>query len=256
MNTGELLDYLRVDILHDNSQQVAGSGDDQLWSDTSLIRNINEAYKRWARLTYSIRDATTTAVTEVTLVEGTTEYTLHKSVIAVISARLEGQTYDLGRAGHSIFQSYYNPSTRFWDPEHFATLSPGAVIAFSTDEGVTSTAGAGGKVRLRVYPEPDATMDGEKIYLRVVRGPIADLSLATPTVEPEISDDHHVEMLDWAAYLCLRTVDLDEGAPDRAQEFKAAFEANVLEAKKLAVRKLFAPKKWGFGRNAFQPWER
>lgn len=257
MNTGELLRYLRVDILHDNSQQIAGSGDDQLWSDESLITNINEAYRRFARLTLAIRDASTPAVCEVTLEEGVDEYTLHKAVFAVMSARLEDTHVDLSRAGHSMFQDRMAVNTRFWDPSDFYSPTPGAVRAFSTDEGVSiDDAGNAGTITLRVYPVPDETMDGKKLYLRVIRMPIDRLVLTDLGADLEIAEDHHIEMLDWAAYLCLRTVDLDEGAPDRAQEFATAFDAHVSAGRRLAMRKMFAPRKWAFGRNAFHPWEK
>ena len=62
-------------------------------------------------------------------------------------------------------------------------------------------------------------------------------------------------MLDWAAYLALRIVDVDAGMPSRANEFRASFEDHVKNARNSAMRKLFAPLQWGFGRNGFT-WER
>ena len=58
-------------------------------------------------------------------------------------------------------------------------------------------------------------------------------------------------MLTWAAYLALRIVDHDIGDPERAQEFKAQFEAHIAEIQKEAKRKMFTPNSWGFGRNGF-----
>jgi len=256
MNFGELLSYLRGPILHDDSQQIAGSASDALWSDETLATNINEAIRRWCRRTLAIRDASTAAVCQVTLVEGQTDYTLHPSIISVISAKRSGTPGDLMRAGHSIFDQYQTVDTRFWDPTYFTEWPPGAVLAYSTDEEVRNEGGSPGLVTMRVYPEPDATMDGETINLRVVRGPIDPLTLDDLTAIPEIPEDNHIEVLDWAAYLCLRTVDLDEGAPDRAKEFAATFETNADLARRIALSKMFAPKKWGFGRNGWGGYER
>ncbi len=257
MNTGELLRYLRVDILHDDSQQIAGSGDDALWSDESLITNINEAFDRWARQTYAIRDDKTPEVCEVTLEEGVTQYTLHPSVFAVMSARLEDQNADLTRAGHSMFMNFYNPTGRLLDPAYFDRLNPGPSLAYSTDEGgAMDDDGNGGLVSLTVYPTPDEDMDGRTLHLRVVRTLLKPLTIGEPNAVPEINKSHHIEVLDWAAYLCLRTVDLDEGAPDRAKEFAQAFEANVVLARRLSLTKMFARKTWAFGRNGWGGYAR
>jgi len=58
-------------------------------------------------------------------------------------------------------------------------------------------------------------------------------------------------MLDWAAYLALRIVDVDAENVSRAMEFRGTFEDSVKKARSAAMRKLFAPLHWGFGRNGF-----
>jgi hypothetical protein len=52
----------------------------------------------------------------------------------------------------------------------------------------------------------------------------------------------------------LRNIDTDVGAIDKANTFKNEFEAMVAQARTDAMRKLFAPMHWGFGRNGFA-WE-
>ncbi len=255
MTLGELLEELRENILHDRSDRTADSADDYLWSDKTLVRYINEAHKRFARKALVLRDGTTSSVTRITLETATKEYPLHRSVIGVLSARLIGDNADLARAGHSALDTYRVPDTYFFDPSQLATLPPGKPLAWSTDEYLSADSdGTLSVATLRIYPEPSADYNARVIYLRTIRLPLADLTLDNLDAVPEIPEEHHVEMLDWAAYLALRIVDTDAGFPARAAEFRQSFEQHVEEAKDLAMRKIFTPLQWGFGRNAFS-WE-
>lgn len=253
MKLQELLDELRVNILNDRSDRVSGSSD-YLWTDATLIRYINEAQRRFARKGLVIRDSKTADCCEVTLVAGQTEYTLHAAVLAVISVNVEGQANDLARGGHSAFGTYTQPDAYFFDPSQLLSLQPGPPLAFSTDETVASDDnGSMSVVTLRVYPTPSAAQEGVKLKLRVVRLPLEPLKSLSSV--PELPEDHHLEMLDWAAYLALRIVDHDAGNPARANEFRASFEDHVRRARTDVMRKLFAPTQWGFGRNGYT-WER
>lgn len=247
MNLGDLLEELREGILHDFSDQVAGTSD-ELWSDKRLVRYIDEAQKKMAREALMIRDRT-----EVETVAFENEYPLDDSVIAVLSARCKGDLADLARAGHAAFDTYHVPDTYFFDPSSLSSLPPGKILAYDTDEFVHPDAeGSMGTVNLRLYPPPDS-LHAVPVHLRVIRMP-ADLCYDDLTAIPEIPREHHIDMLDWAAYLALRIVDLDQGSPERAAEFKASFEVHVAEARKIAMRKMFTPSQWGFGRNGFS-WE-
>lgn len=254
MNIAELLDELRVNILHDRSDRVAGSSD-FLWSDATLVRYINEAQKRFARQGLVIRDGTTPEVTQVTLVEGQTEYPLHQSVLAVLSARVTGDSGDLTRAGHSVFDTYHQPDPVFFDSSTYQALAPGKPLAFSMDEYLSETdEGSISVATMRIYPEPSAEYAGTVVNLRVVRLPLEAMDLTGTCETPEIPEVHHLDMLDWAAYLALRIVDHDAGDVARAMEFRGSFDAAVKEARRVAMRKMFTPLPWGFGRNGFT-WE-
>lgn len=254
MNLGELLAELREGILNDRSDRTSGTSD-YLWTDDTLVRYINEAQRRFATKALVIRDATTSEVCTITLATGVTEYTLHESVIALLSARHSTDTTDLIRAGHQALGAYRAPDTYIIDPAAYATLPPGKPLAFTTDEHVVGDDNdAQGVVTLRVYPAPSADWNGDTIKLRVIRKPINQLRATAPNEYPEIPADHHLEMLDWAAYLALRIVDQDAGNPRRAAEFAASFEEHVRAARMLVLRKLFAPTKWGFGRGGYC-WE-
>jgi hypothetical protein len=256
MKLQDLLTELRENILHDRSDQVSGETD-RLWSDATLVRYINEAQRRFARVGMVLRDASTPEVTKVTLVDGQAEYTLHDSVLAVMSVRYETEELDLTRLDHSTIaegrQRAYG--TAMYDANQVRLLPPGKPLGFTTDEQVAEDEETRrSAVHLRVYPAPTAEYDGSVLRLRVMRLPLEDLSAARPNAEPEIPSMHHVEMLDWAAYLALRIVDHDAGNPARAHEFRAMFEKSVAMARKEALRKMFAPTVWGFGRNGFS-WE-
>lgn len=254
MNLSELLTELRENILYDRTDRVAGTPD-YLWSDATLIRYINEAQNRFARLGLVIRDGTTPDATEVTIRTGVTEYALHPSVLAVISAKMPGDTADLARAGHSAFQTYRQPDPYFFDPAQLSTMPPGKPLAYGTDEYLSPDDNNSTSVTtLRLYPEPTATYNNVILRIRVVRLPLLPMSLTCGSDYPEIPAEHHLEMLDWAAYLALRIVDVDGGFQGRANEFRASFEDHVRRARNTAMRKMFTPAQWGFGRNGFS-WE-
>lgn len=254
MNLRELLDELRVGILNDRTDRVSGTSD-YLWTDARLTRYINEAQRRFAVQGLVLRDATTPECCEVTLVEGQSEYPLHPAVLGVITARISDQMADLPRLGHSTLAGYQPAAEQWRDTSGFTGLPPGRPLAWSTDEGLSSAdSDSTAQVVLRVYPVPSAAEAGTVLKLRVVRKPLDQLTINSPSAVPEIPEDHHIEMLDWAAYLALRIVDDDAGAPRRAQEFAQSFEVHVNNARKTAMRKLFAPAPWGFGRGGWR-WE-
>lgn len=254
MQLGALLTLLRNAILNDRTDRSAGTSD-YLWEDATLVTFINEAQRRFAVKGLILQDATTDAVTLVTLATGQANYPLDKSVLAVISAKMSTQDADLSRVGHSFLSAYRAPTDQWIDPACFSGLPPGATLAFSTDEGlVDATAGSFSQVSMRVHPVPAAAQNGQTIRLRVLRKPLADLSIGALTAVPEIPEDHHIEMLDYAAYLALRIVDDDAGAPKRAEEFREMFEANVKAARIAVMKKLFTPLGWGFGRAGFS-WD-
>ena len=251
MILSELLSELRENILHDRSDRVAGD-EDQLWSDATLIRYINEAQRRFARKALILRDGATPEVTQITLVSGAQQYTLHESVLAVMSAKLVGDTADLARAGHSSFDTYRTPDSYYFDPSSLSSLAPGKPVAYDTDEMMgEDDQGALGAASFRVYPASTADYAGQIIQLRVVRLPINPFTSKNLKAEPELPEDHHLEMLDWAAYLALRIVDVDAGMPDRAKEFRDSFEDHVKTARASMMKKTFTPLQWSFGRNGF-----
>lgn len=250
MTLQDLLDELAGNILRDRSDMLSGPTD-QLWSDDVLVKYINEAEGMLARKGLVIRDAATPTVVEVPLATGVIQYTLHPSVVAVISAKIVGDVGDLARAGHSALNSFQHPDPLFFDPSQLSILQPGKPMAFSTDEQLDVASGKSGVMSLRAYPEPTADYNGTIIKLRVVRKPLKPLTLDDLEASPEVPEDYHLGLLDWAAYRALRNLDSDAGALEKADRYKKEFEDMVAQARTDALRKLFAPLQWGFGRNGF-----
>jgi hypothetical protein len=253
VNLGQLLDELRHGMLHDRSDQIAGDASDYLWSDKRLTEYINQSERKFAREGLVIRDGSTPEVCILQTIPFQQEYTLHPSVVAVISAKGEHDRADLARAGHSQFQTYRTVDTYWFNPSELSTVPPGKILAFGTDEELQrNDEGSTQVVTFRAFPKPDP-LHACKIHLRVIRKPLYPLVKKEDV--PEIPDDHHLDMLDWAAYLALRIVDHDIGDPQRAADFAATFKVNVDLAKREAMRKMFSPAAWGFGRSGFS-WER
>lgn len=250
MTLQDLLDELANNILRDRSDMLSGPTD-QLWPDAMLVKYINEAEGLLARKGLVLRDASTPAVVDVYLATGVTQYTLHPSVVAVISAKIDGDVGDLSRAGHSTFSAFQHPDPLFFDPSQLSILQPGKPLAFSTDEQLDTASGKSGVMSLRAYPAPTADYNGSIVKLRVVRKPLKPLTLDDPEASPEVPEDYHLGLLDWAAYRALRNLDSDAGALEKADRYKAEFDAMVEQARTDALRKMFAPLQWGFGRNGF-----
>lgn len=251
----ELLSELRRNILYDRSDRVDGD-EDQLWDDETLVRYIDEAQRKLAREGLVIRDGSNADVTQVTLATGQHTYPLHEAVVAVVSARYDTETQDLRRVGHWFLAGSQMPDTNYFDVNQATLLTPGKPFAFATDEGVgVNDFDSSGVIQLRVYPTPTSTENGKKIYLRVMRMPIERLSKSRLKASPEVPEEHHLEMLDWAAYLALRVQDQDAGNRSAARDFEERFLATVRKAQRIQMRKLFNPQGWGFGRGGWS-WER
>ena len=259
MNLGDLLSELRENILHDKSDLVSGATD-YYWTDATLIRYINEAQRRFARRSLILRDRTTAQCCQFTTVVGQAYYQLDPSVLAVMSLRMANDQADLARAGHSAFDTYHTPDTYYFDPTNLSNLPPGKPVAFDTDEGLAEDDyGSMTAVTLRLYPAPIAPYAPLVGSMRVIRLPLRRFSTTKPdyTQVPEIPEDHHLNMLDWAGYLALRSPDLDVAGDNglaRAEKLAASFEQHVKDAKGEAQKKQFVPMLWGFGRNGFS-WE-
>jgi hypothetical protein len=253
MNVSELLFELRHNILHDRSNQVSGDGNDRLWSDATLVRYIDEAQRRLARLSFIMVDHRNEETCILQTVAGQAEYDLHPAVLAVVTARLDGENGDLLRVGQASVGGYQLPGVQPSMGQNVPGLPEGPALAFQTDGGLAEDDyGSLSVVNMRIFPTPAET---QTIRLRVIREPIYRLSTDDLEAIPEVPEHHHLEMLDWAAYLALRIVDVDAGSPNRAKDFQRSFASTVALARRVSMKKLHAPHRPGFGERGWS-WER
>lgn len=244
----EQLDELRVNILRDRSDLIAGDTD-SFWTDDTLLRYIGDGERRFARQTLILRDATTPEVTQIKLRNGVTTYPLHDTLLAVLSAKYDTDTFDLQRSGHGLILQYTPPEFLSYDPTVSYTVAPGRPVAFYTDE--TLVFARRNKVTFSVYPPPGLDQDGKIVALRTIRMPLSRYTQDDLSRESELPEDYQLDVLEWAAYRALRGFDADAGAPTIADSHKQAFDEAVARATREAKLKLFANLTVRYGTNGF-----
>jgi hypothetical protein len=252
MTLSDQLDELRFNILRDRSDLIAGDTD-SLWSDDTLLRYIKDAERRFARQSLIMRDSTTPEVTRIKLKSGVATYPAHKSVIAVLSARFDTNSYDMARSGHGIVTQANPPEFLSFDPTSPYTVAPGSPLAYYTDE--TLVFGRQSGVTVTVYPVPGATEDGKILYMRTIRLPMSSYDKDHLDCESEIPEDYQLDVLEWSAYRAQRGFDADAGAPTSADAHKKAFDEAVERATQEMKRKMFANTGLRYGGNGFT-WTR
>lgn len=252
MNLDAQLSELRNNILRDRSDIIAGDTD-SLWSDETLLLYIDDAERRFARQTLILRDSTTIEVAQIKLRAGVTTYPLHESVISILSARYNTNAYDMARSGHAILSQINPPEFLTFDPTSDYTVSPGAPIAYYTDE--TLVYAMQNRVTLTVYPAPSAAEAGKIVYLRTIRLPMTKYTLDDLERESEIPRSYQLDVLEWAAYRAQRGFDGDAGAPTSAEAHERAFNKVVAEAVREMKRSTFGNTGIKYGSNGFS-WER
>jgi hypothetical protein len=227
MTLRELLTELRSTLLRDTSTAVEGGAEGQLWADASLVMYIRDAEEKFAAGTMCLRDASTAAVTQVTLVAGQADYPLDPTVLAV--QRAACGAVQLGRTSVASMlgaTSDLHPGTPTTTP-----TCEGAPLWFYTDRENGS---------IGVYPVPSATEDGTVVYLQVLRLPLVPLSLNDLDASPEIPREYHLDLLEWAAWRALRNhdADIDGDANNisivmaRSSAHKKRFEEAIAECKR------------------------
>lgn len=248
MELGDQLDELRVNILRDRSDLIAGDTD-SFWTDETLLRYIGDAERRFARRTLMLRDSTTPEVAQVILKTGVPTYPLHDTVIGVLSAKYDTDVFDLQRSGHGLILQYTPPEFLSYDPTVSYTVAPGRPIAFYTDE--TLVFARRSKVTLSVYPVPGTDQNGKILYLRTIRMPMSSYTMDDLNTESELPEAYQLDVLEWAAYRALRGFDADAGAPTTAESHKAAFEDAIAKAITDTKLKMFSNITVKYGMNGF-----
>ena len=197
MTFDELVAHLRGSVLRDTATPA-------LWTDIELGRYLNEAQDQFARRTHCLADEES-AFTSLVTVAGTALYTLDDQIVFVADvAHSDGTPLRAAvraRMSRSIGQSR---------PRHY-----------STDAAVR---------QIRLYPTPDAIYT---LSLLVARKPA---KLVDGTDVPEIDEDYHLALCEWAAYRALRNNDVDGTNTVEAGKFREGWEMAVREGKRNTMR--------------------
>jgi len=260
MTVGDLLDELARNVLRDRSNLISGP-DDNLWSDETLVRYMNEAQYRFARRSLALRVDSDDEpdVCEFALVADQQVYVLHPKVAAVISAKYDTDSQDLTCISHQTLSGTWAQGSdggwidTAWS-QNAATQAPGRPQGYWVDESV-QVSDQQTKVKMKLDRIPTASEAGLKIRMRIARMPLNDLTVDNLDASPEIPSQYQIDMLEWAAYLALRGHDVDTELRSKGEDHKKRFEEVLKEVRNEQIRKMFAPVGWGFGRGGFS-WAR
>lgn len=204
MKTSELIAECRA-ALDDQSSLVTGDPD-KLWSQERILRQLIAAQRIFARETWTIVDDSTTspAVTVVTLIADQADYSLHVSVLGVLSARLSDSDRPLGRKSWSQIYGHPLPDSQFFDTNSPLQMAAGRPQIFATD---TATS----KITFWRKPSAAAILLAPTSRLRVARLPLNPLTLATDS-SPEIPEQYHLDLCDYVTGRLLKnTANNDTG---------------------------------------------
>lgn len=202
MKTSELIAECRA-ALDDQSSLVVGDPD-KLWSQERILRQLIAAQRIFARETWVIVDDSTTAVTSITLIADQADYTLHVSVLGVLSARLSDSDRPLGRRSWSQIYGTPLPEPDHWDTNSPLQITAGRPTLFATD---TATS----KITFSRKPSAAAIALAPTARLRVARLPLNPLTLANDN-SPELPEQYHLDLCDYATGRLLKnTANNDTG---------------------------------------------
>ena len=186
MTLAELINELRSDILEDDIAPYQ-------WSDTQLVRYLNEGAKEACLRSPLYKDTQT-----VSVVAGTANYTLDDETLEIDEITLALQTDPLIMSTHDQVAIRYGASWR---------ETTGTPLAYVRKD-----------LTITLYPEPivDDTMT-------IIAFRVPDKMTSASQI-PEFLDYYHQSLLYWAAYKAFLNPDIDQGNVDRGMSFMAMFE--------------------------------
>lgn len=231
MNTRELLEELRENILRDISDAVGSDSDSFLLSDKALVRYINDAQNKFASQTLCLRDETTPPVTEIVLVAGQETYALDSRVVAVHTVRSSTRRR-LKATTYGFLAGTYGDMSRGYATEW--CQNDGAPVYFYTDRETQ---------RMGVYPAPSAEfiLTNPKLFMQVSRLPLEQLVAEKLDAVPEVASQYHLDMLEWAAYRALMNSDIEIESMGKASARRARFNETVKQLRAERDRLLMQP---------------
>ena len=238
-----MLAYTGAVFLDDRTDLVDGDAD-ELFSDVTLVRLFNEAEKRLCRRAWVLIDdggvtGAANAANSLILKTDVTGYRLHRSVLYVYKARIDGDVYPLPRSTDARLDGYQavDPDAPF-DVNVTTALAAGKPMAFATDAGTRW---------LRLLRAPSATYSGTKLFLKVARMPSNQLSVDKPDQCPEVDEQWHESVLcKYAAGKCLTMSNVDGTAKTEGRRLLEEVETAIREARQERERLESAPPQYRF----------
>jgi hypothetical protein len=187
-----------------------------LWEDGELIQFINDAQNQICEECGVLRDSSTAAICNVSVVAGTSLYTLDSRVIKVFNAKL-GSTYTLlGQTNRDNMDNDY-PG---WEA---TTGTP--TDWFNDDTG-----------KIRLYPKPTAN---STLYLSVTRYPLAQLANREDT--PEISWKYHPLLVNGAIAQAYMKGDTETESMNRMAVFVKLWKENLERINQSEINYYYQP---------------
>jgi hypothetical protein len=241
MKTSELIEHVAKDMLDDRAALVEGASD-RLFSDEKVLRYLNEAERKLCRDALVLEDLATPSVCEIQLIEDRTDYPFHKSILQVKSVRLSDSDLDLLRVGYNDnriwpITSVVDPD--FWDVNLALVETPGRPQRYSVDMGTRI-------IRVRRKPDADAAL--LKLKLAVMRMPVVPMTIDDPDKQPEVPEEHHLDLTLYAAGSCLtKTADIDAELRTLGQRWMNEFQEVVDKAKRDKQRRQMSMPQFRFG---------
>lgn len=249
MNLQAMLEYTAKQYLDDRTELVEGDNDD-LFSDSFLVRQFNEAQNRLCRRAWVIIEYGTTPAGVITLVTGRSLYPYHKSVLRVFDATPTTQVSPLGRTEDIQLRN-----------TNLLGLAPGSDAFDSYEVGeraslagnLTNTAGPplaiasdAGSRTIRVFPPPTADQNGLRLQMKVARLPLTYLTVDDTEAEPEVPEEYHVALCEFAAGKALALPNVDADQKPEGRRLLAEFDKLVHEARQERQRAEASTYRWGF----------
>lgn len=216
------------DLLHTVRRRLRdeiGVTEQQLWSDDELINDYaNAARDRMFVLCRRlIVDSTTTLdldnipLCRLSVVAGTSSYTLSPKILEIVRIRLSSQTMSLSRVyAGDLEQCCYS-----WDTE-----DPNTPWGYCPDLDT-------GKIRL--IPTPIAN---DTALLTVYRLPLVRLTCLSRAAALDIREEYGEDLIPWILHLAFSKKDAETDRPELADYFAKKFLARMDDIKLETQRRL------------------
>lgn len=237
MNLQEMIDYTAAQYLDDRTDMVDGDAD-SLWGDDFLVRQFNEAQRLIARAAWCIKEEGVSPAGVITLATGISVYDLHKSVLRVITATFSDSTWPLWRTTDARLRAATRPADDMPYNIDTAVASTGRPVAIATDAGTR---------QVRFGPlVPSATENGLLINLKIARLPVTWLTVDDMEAEPEVPEDYHLALCEFAAGKALTLPNTDGQQKTEGRRLIDKFNDDLREARRDRQRAEMDPALWNF----------